>query len=59
MLSKHYELTEVDRRPRLNVHSATLWSTISVIHQVVDHKIYSTKILSDTFSIVVGVFKTV
>ena len=36
MLSKRYELTEVDRRTWLHVPSMTLWSTSSDTHQVVE-----------------------
>ena len=36
MLSKLYELIEVDRRTWLNVPSGNHWSTISDTHQVVD-----------------------
>ena len=36
MLSKRYELTEVDRRIRLHVPSVTHWSISSDIHQGVE-----------------------
>ena len=38
MLSKRYELTEVDRRTWLHVPSGTPWSTSSDTHQVVEIK---------------------
>ena len=39
MLSKRYELTEVDRRTWLHVPSGTHWSTSSYTHQVVEIQI--------------------
>ena len=39
MLSKRYELTEVDRRTWLHVPSGTHWSTSSDTHQVVEIQI--------------------
>ena len=36
MLSKRYELTEIDRRTWLHVPSGTHWSTSSDTHQVVE-----------------------
>ena len=36
MLSKRYELTEVNRRTWLHVPSGTHWSTSSDTHQVVE-----------------------
>ena len=36
MLSKRYELTEVDRRTWLHVPSETPWSTSSDTHQLVE-----------------------
>ena len=39
MLSKRYELTEVDSRTWLHVPSGTHWSTSSDTHQVVEIQI--------------------
>ena len=44
MLSRRYELTEVDRKTWLHVPSGTLWSTSNDTHQVVEiEKEISTK----------------